>query len=130
MTMNRRLTILLLAAFSIACARAGDSPQVAVVKEKLRTITLSDLNFQEVPLRNALDKVKSLSITADPEKDKERRGVNIVLMMDPNSAAQITITTALKQPTLGQAFAEIAKQSGCDIQIEQWGAVGFVPRKQ
>ena len=70
--------------------------------------------------------MKTLSVSADPEVDAKKKGVNIALKMGPEADA-ILITAKLKRPTLGQAFAEIAKQAKCKIIVEPY-AVAIVPQ--
>ena len=125
--MKYYIAIILTAALSLLTVHAGDTPQTEAIKSKLETIILPDIHFENTPLRNTLDKLKTLSVSADSETDIEKRGVNIVLIMGPESADAIEITTSLKHPTLGQAFAEIAKQAKCRVIVESY-AVAIVPQ--
>lgn len=127
--MKSHITIVIFAAFSLSIAYAADTPQADIIKNKMETVILPDISFKNTPLRSALDKIRTLSATADTEPDETKRGVNIVLKMEPISIDAITISADFNNPKLGEVFSEIAKQTNCKVIVESF-AVTLVPENQ
>ena len=121
--MKYYIAIVLTAALSILSARA-EVPENAAIKSKLETIVLPDLQFQQTPLRDAIDKIQKLSVSSDSIAEG-KKGVSVVLKVP--TIDNIFITASFKQQTLGQAFIEIARQANCKMVVEPY-CVAIVPK--
>jgi len=81
---------------------------VRMVEEKLKTIILPSIEFQDTPLREALAFLQSRSVELDTqESDPAKKGLNIVLHAfgsSPGSVAATPITLRLTNVPLGEAL--------------------------
>jgi len=107
-----------------------DTRGTASINRKLEEIRLPSINFREATVREALDFVKQRAKTLDTtEPDEAKRGINIVLKLDPSTQAADTaqrITLAFTDVPLGEALKYIATAAGLKIKVEPY-AVAVVP---
>jgi general secretion pathway protein D len=107
-----------------------DTHGTASINRKLEEIRLPSINFREATVREALDFVKQRAKALDTtEPDENKRGINIVLKLDPSTQAADTaqrITLAFTDVPLGEALKYIATASGLKIKVEPY-AVAVVP---
>ena len=106
-----------------------DTRGTAGIQRKLDEIRLPSINFREATVREALDFIKMRSVQLDTsEPDPNKRGVNIVLKLDPANlaGADARITLQLTDVPLSQALAYIAQASNLKMKVEPY-AVAIVP---
>ncbi len=100
------------------------------INRKLDEIRIPSINFREATIREALDFVKQRARALDTtEPDESRRGVNIVLDLDPGSQSAETatrITLALTDIPLRDALDFIARAAGLKVKVDPY-AVAIVP---
>lgn len=102
----------------------------ASINRKLEEIRIPSINFREATVREALDYIKQRAKALDTtEPDEKRRGINIVLDLDPatqsaDSAQRITL--ALTDVPLGEALRYIATAAGLKVKVDPY-AVAIVP---
>lgn len=103
-------------------------PQNAVAKDtvnvqsRIEAIQLPDIEFNQTPFREAIQRLQQLSLAEDPEK----KGVMFVIKAEAGNASAATITANLEKPTLAAALAEVATQARYEVKIEKF-AVALVP---
>lgn len=99
------------------------------ISRKLENIRIP-INFRDATVREALDFIKQRSIALDTdEPDPNRRGINIVLKLDPtlegaDSGTRITLT--LSDVPLSEALKYIATAANMKVKVEPY-AVAIVP---
>ncbi len=105
----------------------------ASINRKLAEIRIPSINFREATVREALDYIKQRAKALDTtEPDDKKRGINIVLALDPgtqgaDSAQRITL--ALTDVPLGEALRYIATAAGLKVKVDPY-AVAVVPLNQ
>jgi general secretion pathway protein D len=102
------------------------------INRKLQEIRIPSLNFRETTIREAIDYIKKLAIELDTtEPDRSKRGVNIVLKLDPSQAAetQTRITLNLTDVPLRDALDYIARGVLLKVKVEPY-AVAIVPQSE
>ncbi len=107
-----------------------DTRGTASINRKLEEIRIPSLNFREATVREALDFIKQRSKALDvTEPDENKRGINIVLKLDPASQAADSaqrITLALTDVPLGEALRYVATAASLKVKVEPY-AVAIVP---
>jgi len=107
-----------------------DTRGTGAISQKLEEIRIPSINFREATVREALDFIKQRSKALDTqEPDENKRGINIVLKLDPSNAAagaSTRITLALTDVPLGEALRYIATAANLKIKVEPY-AVAVVP---
>ncbi|MDD5199017.1 MAG: hypothetical protein PHC88_04380 [Terrimicrobiaceae bacterium] len=102
----------------------------ASINRKLEEIRIPSINFREATVREALDYIKQRAKALDQnEPDQNKRGINIVLKLGPESQAADSaqrITLALTDVPLGEALKYIATAASLKIKVEPY-AVAVVP---
>lgn len=99
----------------------------SAISVKMDSIVLPDIELKDTKLREALQIIHRQAIASDlAESDPNKRGVNIVLKLEPEQAEKRTVTLSLKKPTLGEAVAAIAAQANLKAKPEPY-EVAFVP---
>ncbi len=110
-----------------------DSRGTTAINRKLDEIRIPSINFREATIREALDFVKQRAKTLDAsEPDDAKRGVNIVLQLDPTTQAAESgtrITLSLTDVPLRDALDYIARAANLKIKIDPY-AVAVVPLNQ
>lgn len=100
------------------------------ISRKLEDIRIPSINFRDATIREAIDFIKQRSMALDTsEPDPNRRGINIVLKLDPATAgadAGTRITLALTDVPLGEALRYVATAANLKIKVEPF-AVAIVP---
>ena len=109
---------------------ALDTRGTQSVSRKLEEIRIPSINFRDATIREAIDFIKQRSVALDTEEpDPNRRGINIVLKLDPTLAgsdAGTRITLALTDVPLGEALRYIATAANLKVKVEPF-AVAVVP---
>lgn len=112
---------------------AIDTRGTQSVSRKLDEIRIPSINFRDATVREAIDFIKQRSIALDTEEsDPNRKGINIVLKLDPTLAgadAGTRITLALTDVPLGEALRYIATAANLKIKVEPY-AVAIVPTNE
>jgi general secretion pathway protein D len=106
-----------------------DNRGTASINRKLQEIHIPSINFREATIREALDFIKRKAADLDvSEPDPNKRGINIVLKLDPASqaGAESRITLQLTDVELGQALRYIASAASLKMKVEPY-AVAIVP---
>ncbi len=105
-----------------------DARGTTAINRKLDTIRIPSIDFREATVREALDFLKQRSRDLDTdEPDPNRRGINIVLKLDPASAdAGQRITLSLTDVPLREALNYIATAASLKTKVEPY-AVAVVP---
>ena len=85
--------------------------------EKLYSITIPQISFNNTPLSVAINTVTSLAEQYDPSPNEIERGVNIVLM-EPNLENEPKVSLTLKNMSLDKILNFIAKSSLYQYDIE------------
>jgi general secretion pathway protein D len=112
---------------------AIDTRGTQSVSRKLEEIRIPSINFRDATVREAIDFIKQRSVALDTEEsDPNRKGINIVLKLDPTLAgadAGTRITLALTDVPLGEALRYIATAANLKIKVEPY-AVAIVPTNE
>jgi general secretion pathway protein D len=107
-----------------------DTRGTASIQRKLEEIHIPSINFREATVREALDYIKLRAAALDQtEPDPNKRGINIVLKLDPttqDAASAQRITLQLTDVPLGQALGYIATAASLKVKVEPY-AVAVVP---
>ncbi len=106
-----------------------DTRGTASINRKLEEIRLPSINFREATIREALDFIKMQASKFDTtEPDPNKRGINIVLKLDPANLAggDSRITLQLTDVKLGEALDYIAQAANLKKKVEPY-AVAIVP---
>ncbi len=107
-----------------------DTRGTASINRKLEEIRIPSINFREATVREALDFIKQRAKALDTtEPDENKRGINIVLKLDPATQAADSaqrITLAFTDVPLGAALGYIATAASLKIKVEPY-AVAVVP---
>ena len=96
----------------------------ADINQKLDTIVLDDIDFEALPLMEALALLKENTRLSDPEG----KGVNIVLKLTGDSRDYTPITLKMTQPRLRDAVDAFARSGNLEAKTERY-AVALIPRK-
>lgn len=108
----------LLALLALACYDLYGNPyDISRVEEKAKLIHIPELVFDAVPLFDAIDQLRALSVELDGlEPDSKRRGVNIVilgeLLRQANEGNQPEISLRAKNISLKSALIYTAQIAG------------------
>lgn len=107
-----------------------DTRGTASINRKLEDVRIPSINFREATVREAIDFIKLRAKQLDNEEsDPNKKGVNIVLKLDPsNQSVETTtrITLQLTDASLGDALTYIARAANLKIKVEPY-AVAIVP---
>ena len=102
----------------------------ANISRKLQEIKIPQLALSDESVRDAIEKVQKKSRTLDTtETDPAKKGVNIVLKVDPSKEAMdggTKINLQLNDLPLGEALKYIASAANLKVKIEPY-AVAIVP---
>lgn len=100
------------------------------ISRKLQEIRIPQLSLSDESVRDAVEKLQKKSRTLDTtETDPAKRGVNIVLKLDPTKEAVdggTKINLSLNDLPLGEALKYIASAANLKVKIEPY-AVAIVP---
>ncbi len=107
-----------------------DMKGTSSISRKLQEIRIPQLTLQDESVREAVEKLQKKSVDLDTtETDKDRKGVNIVLKLDPSADSPdggTKINLSLKDLPLGEALKYIASAANLKVKIEPY-AVAIVP---
>lgn len=119
--------------YDLGVSAIVEQPQISmtgtqVVNDKLQSIIIPKIDFTESSVPEALDFIKRRSVALDiSETDPSRKGVNIVLMLDPAAQAALPkVTLSLRDVPLGNVLNYVAEATGLKTKIETY-AVALVP---
>jgi general secretion pathway protein D len=100
------------------------------INRKLQEIRIPQLTLSDESVRDAVEKLQRKSRTLDTtESDPAKRGVNIVLKLDPAKEALdggTKINLSLQDIPLGEALKYVASAANLKVKIEPY-AVAIVP---
>ncbi len=100
------------------------------ISRKLKEIIIPQLSLQDETVRDAVDKLQKKARQLDTtESDASKKGVNIVLKLDPTKESAdggTKINLALSSIPLGEALKYIASAANLKVKIEPY-AVAIVP---
>ena len=96
----------------------------ADINQKLDTIVLDDIDFEAVPLMDALGLIKENTRLRDPEG----KGINIILKLTKDARDYTPITLKMTQPRLRDAVDAFARSGNLEAKTERY-AVALIPRK-
>lgn len=109
---------------------AIDARGTQSISRKLEEIRIPRIDFRDATVREAIDFIRQRSVELDTaESDPARRGINVVLKLDPTlaGAEQSTrITLQLNDVPLGTALGYVATAANLKTKVEPW-AVAIVP---
>ncbi|MCE9543279.1 MAG: type II and III secretion system protein, partial [Verrucomicrobia bacterium] len=107
-----------------------DMKGTSAISRKLQEIRIPQLNLSEETVREAVEKLQKKSRSLDTtETDPAKKGVNIVLKLDPTKEALdggTKINLSLNDLPLGEALKYIASAANLKVKIEPY-AVAIVP---
>jgi general secretion pathway protein D len=107
-----------------------DMKGTSAISRKLQEIRIPQLSLTDETVREAVEKLQKRSRTLDEkESDPARKGVNIVVKLDPAKEAQdggTKINLSLTDIPLGEALKYIASAANLKVKIEPY-AVAIVP---
>lgn len=121
--------------YDLGVSAIVEQPQIDItgtqrIADKLDTIIIPQIEFNDATIREAIDFVKQQAARLDTaEPDPAQRGVNIVLLLDPaaqEAAALSRITLSLRNAPLRTILDFIAESAGLKTKIEPY-AVAIVP---
>lgn len=87
------------------------APALPTVQSKAQSMIIPSLEFRETTVREAVDRLKRMSIALDPDG----KGINFVCKLDPPEVGQKKITLALTNTTLWNATRAVAEQVGMEV---------------
>lgn len=95
------------------------------VGEKLKSIVLPSVEFQETPLKDALEFLQQRSVELDPEPDISAKGVNIVISRDrlDDTVEDTPITLRLTNVPLGEALHYTTALARQKYEVEPYAVV-------
>lgn len=100
------------------------------ISRKLQEIRIPQLTLQDDSVREAVEKIQKKSRTLDTlETDPAKKGVNIVLKLDPTKESVdggTKINLSLNDLPLGEALKYVASAANLKVKIEPY-AVAIVP---
>ncbi|MEO0447623.1 MAG: hypothetical protein AAF191_16235 [Verrucomicrobiota bacterium] len=114
------LVLFLLFPFSSLLASEG-------IEEKLRSITLPEVDFQKTALEDALDVLRQKSRELDTESPPEEQGLSFIVRSHGEGETKPTITLKLSNVPLVVALQYIAELAGMEFQVES-NAIVFAPK--
>ena len=107
-----------------------DMKGTSSISRKLQEIRIPLLSLQDESVRDAIEKLQKKSRALDTtESDPSKKGVNIVLKLDPGKESVdggTKINLALNDIPLGEALKYIASAANLKVKIEPY-AVAIVP---
>jgi general secretion pathway protein D len=107
-----------------------DMKGTSSISRKLQEIRIPQLSLSEETVREAIEKLQKKSRQLDTtETDPSKKGVNIVLKLDPAKEAAdggTKITLSLNDLPLGEALKYVASAANLKVKIEPY-AVAIVP---
>jgi general secretion pathway protein D len=107
-----------------------DMKGTSAISRKLQEIRIPQLTLSDETVREAVEKLQKKARTLDTtETDPAKRGVNIVLKLDPTKEALdggTKINLSLSDLPLGEALKYIASAANLKVKIEPY-AVAIVP---
>ena len=112
-----------------------EQPQIDItgtqlIQDKLNNLIIPSIEFRDASIREAIDFIKQQAARLDvTEPDPERRGINIVLLLDPQAqevASQARITLNLTNAPLGEVLRFVVDAAGLKLKLEPF-AVAVVP---
>jgi len=122
--------------YDMGVSRIIDQPPIddkgtASISRKLDTIIIPSIDFRDATVREAVDFLKGRAAQLDTsEPDPVRRGVNIVLKLDPDAEAAGAATRIdslqLTNVPLREALSYVAEAAGLKLKVEPY-AVAIVP---
>ncbi|MEM6279684.1 MAG: hypothetical protein AAF733_09415 [Verrucomicrobiota bacterium] len=105
--------------------KSVSAPPIAadqVIARKVKEIHVPGIEWDQVPLRDAVDLLRTQARELDPEKV----GVNFVLLPDPDKATEKEITLRLQGIPLAEAIRYTAQLANHTVRIEG-GAILLAP---
>ena len=99
------------------------------IYRKFDEIRIPKLDFREATVREALDYIKARAAALDTkEPDPNKRGINIVLKLDPENkaSADARVTLQLTDVSLGQAIQYLASAASLKVKVRS-DSVSVVP---
>lgn len=122
--------------FDIGVSQIIEQPQLdqrgtSAINRKLDEIIVPRIDFADATIREALDFLRQRATALDTtEQDPTRKGVNIVLKLQDDSAeANARITLSLTEVPLRAAIEYVAKAANLKLKIEPY-AVVVVPQSE
>lgn len=121
--------------FDMGIATIIDQPPIDIrgttqINRKLDQIIIPRIEFTDATIREAIEFIQQRAAQLDDtETDPARRGVNIVLKLDPEARAAealTRITLSLTQVPLREALTYVAGAAGLKLKVEPY-AVAIVP---
>ena len=107
-----------------------DMKGTSSITRKLQEIRIPQLSLQDESVRDAIEKLQKKSRALDTtETDPAKKGVNIVLKLDPTKESAdggTKINLALNDIPLGEALKYIASAANLKVKVEPY-AVAIVP---
>ena len=107
-----------------------DMQGTSAISRKLQEIRIPQLSLSDETVRDAVEKLQKKSRTLDTnESDPAKKGVNIVLKLDPTKEAVdggTKLNLSLNDLPLGEALKYIASAANLKVKIEPY-AVAIVP---
>lgn len=107
-----------------------DMQGTSAISRKLQEIRIPQLSLSDETVREAVEKLQKKSRTLDTtETDPAKKGVNIVLKLDPTKEALdggTKINLSLNDLPLGEALKYIASAANLKVKVEPY-AVAIVP---
>lgn len=107
-----------------------DMKGTSSISRKLQEIRIAQLSLQDETVREAIEKLQKKSRSLDTtETDPTKKGVNIVLKLDPTKDGAdggTKINLSLNDLPLGEALKYIASAANLKVKIEPY-AVAIVP---
>ena len=122
--------------FSSQASSIVEQPQISsrntqVITDKLDSIKIPRIDFTDSSIREALDFIKKRARELDEsEADPDKKGVNIVLKLPPDTdSSAYPITLALDDVPLRAALEYVSQAASLKIKIEPY-AVVVVPQTE
>ena len=107
-----------------------DMKGTSSISRKLQEIRIPQLSLQDESVRDSIEKLQKKSRSLDTtETDPSKKGVNIVLKLDPTKESAdggTKINLALNDIPLGEALKYIASAANLKVKVEPY-AVAIVP---
>jgi general secretion pathway protein D len=97
--------------------KQDDSDNWSNIFERLHQIIIPKISFNNTPFTQAINMIIALCEQHDTEKNQQKNGINIVVML-PNAETEPTLSLNLKNMPLDKILNFIAKSTACQFDIE------------
>jgi general secretion pathway protein D len=94
----------------------GKEEELTPLEQKLRTLLVPKIHFQDMPLRGAVDLLAEISEKLDDGAIDGKKGINVILLDDPGEEMRVHFT--LRNVPLERVLEILARSVGFDYETD------------